>query len=418
MEVDLAVVGAGPAGLAAAREVARRGATVAVFDEHPVTGGRLRCQLHPAGRGWSSGRPKAEELAEAARAAGARLLTETSVWGLFPRNGRGHGGRPGPGPGGWVLQCTGWHTGPVTARTVLVATGATEGALPVPGWTLPGVITAGAAQVLANVHRVLPGRRVLVVGLDPLGVAVARSLALAGAEVVGVAQAPPGPASGRRGVPARALADLAGSVAGGSLLPPPLRLAARGLAREGLAGFALRRLPARPVKRWGIPFYLRQAVTELRGTGQVTEARLEPVSPDGRLADGKTLWLVVDAVCLSGGLHPLIELVAAAGARLACVPELGGRVPVTGPDFQTTLEGVYVAGGAAGVEGADVAAAQGTLAGLAIAETLGRISRAEAGGLKQRARLAVKLARRQAPITFHPRIHAGLRRLRACWHET
>ena len=79
----------------------------------------------------------------------------------------------------------------IDAGPLILAAGATENALSFPGWTLPGVMTAGCAQTLINVHRVLPGKRVLMVGSGNVGVIVAYQLLQAGAQVVGVIEAAP-----------------------------------------------------------------------------------------------------------------------------------------------------------------------------------------------------------------------------------
>ena len=189
--VEIAIVGAGPSGLAAAAELSAQGASVVVLDEAPVPGGRLPSQIHQTpGRlegsnsQWSDGAARATELIDAAEQAGARIMCGTSVWGIFP---------------GWYLAVapTDQHTtandlpAGFNARAVIIATGAAQKPMVMNGWTLPGVITAGAAQTLINVYHVLPGKNAAVVGLDPLSLAAAQLMSKAGATVHGIVLPPP-----------------------------------------------------------------------------------------------------------------------------------------------------------------------------------------------------------------------------------
>ena len=183
VKTELAVIGGGPAGLCAAIEAARRGVEVALVDENQRAGGQLFKQIHRffgseehlAGiRGITIG----EMLLEDARKHGVRVLLNTVAWGLFPDRQVG------------VVSPEGVDT--LEARKVVVATGAIENSLSFPGWTLPNVMGAGAAQTMVNVHRVLPGQRVLIVGSGNVGLIVAYQLLQAGAEVVAVVEALPG----------------------------------------------------------------------------------------------------------------------------------------------------------------------------------------------------------------------------------
>lgn len=397
---DLVVVGAGPAGISAAAEVARLGMSVIVLDEHPTPGGRLLGQLHQlpghGPDGWWRGAEIAREMVGQARSLGVALLSGVSVWGLRP---------------GWEVLVTGADFPAIQADRVLIATGAVEKPIPLPGWTLPGVITAGAGQVFANVHRVRPGRRALMVGVDPLTITIARELFMAGVEVLGIALPPPGIFAGDAGRPASAVAQLARTAG----LAPTwyLRLAGALFAGDRAAlGAAL--YPAGGVKIWGIPLMLRQAAVEVLGTDEVTGAILQELTPTGELS-GRRRELELDLVCVSGGLYPLGELAALAGCTFAVIPELGGRVPLCGDRMATTVPGIYVAGNIMGIEGAQVAAAQGRLAGLCIAADAGRLD--GESNLLLFAREALAQVRRISPMQFHPRLEAGLTRMSLLWKE-
>jgi thioredoxin reductase/bacterioferritin-associated ferredoxin len=171
----IAVIGAGPAGIAAALAAAEAGAAVTLIDEHPAVGGQLRWRIAPL-RGLDDtleGLPAcraAETLCERLAAAGVSVLTEAVAWGLFDDDSLG----VATPDGGFLLQ----------AEKIVVATGAVDLVLPFPGWTLPGVMTARAAQIMLHLHRVLPGRRVAVIGEGPDAAELVTDLETAGAEVV------------------------------------------------------------------------------------------------------------------------------------------------------------------------------------------------------------------------------------------
>jgi len=360
MNVDVAIVGAGPAGLCAATEIAARGGRVAVFDENAAPGGKLLGQLHEEpGGSWWKGWEVASDLVESALTAGAELYNEAMVWGIEPK---------------WRLRVANTlnrHRSPtvVEAHLVLVATGAYEKPIALPGWTLPGVMTVGAAQVLTNIYRVRPGKRVLIAGIDPLSLTVARQLRLADVDVVGVVLPPAGRLNGSAGSPMPVLKSL-GNLS--RLAPSPLlRLGATLLRWDLGARIASRvRIPD-GVRVWGIPMGYRTALQEVVGHERVEAVVVAAVDSSGRPLSGHYREIPVDAVCLSGGLAPHAELLSALGTRFTELADLGGTVPLHDSTFETDLEGLFVAGNAAGVEGANVAMAQGRVAGIAMSRRLG-----------------------------------------------
>lgn len=397
----LLVLGAGPAGLVAATVAARHGMAVTVLDESLEPGGRLAGQLHEGADGqWWRGPDMAAELAAEAEAAGVDIRTGHSVWAVSD---------------GFSVYCN-TPGGPetFTADHVLLATGAAEKPLPMPGWTLPGVISIGAAQVMVNVHRVRPGHRVLVVGIDALGVAIARALQLAGVEVVGVVNPPPGIAAGKRAVPVDNLVALSGAArAAGPAMA--LRLAGGFVSNRLAAGLALRALPRGLVRVWDIPVYFSLAALEIRGQEQVEDVVLAPVSPDGAVDAGKAYTEQVDAVCLAGGLTPLAELASAAGCAFTYIPDLGGHVPLTGPEQQTTVLGLWAAGAMTGVESAQVAMEQGRIAGHAIAKAAGACPPEEADKAIAAIRTQLEEYRATSGTMINPRVKEGRELLARRW---
>lgn len=396
MKVDVCVIGAGPAGLAASAVLARYGRRVVVVDESPEPGGRLLGQLHRIGRrndafhqdGWWHGRRIAARLAEEAQAAGVTFLQGASVWGIYP---------------GWQVCVSGDQPCMIDADRVVIATGASEVPLPIPGWTLPGVMTIGAAQVLATQHRVRPGRNGIVVGINPLSLAIAHELRMAGADVAAIVNVPPGPLSPPGQEPAAVIAELARA----SHLAPSrlLRFGGRLGTLPWAARMAARMPPRAGFRVWGIPLHPRRTVTAILGSRDVEAVMLADLSPRGEA--GRTRELAVDAVYLAGGLRPLSEMAMLAGCRMIAAPDLGGTVPIHGPSLETTAPGVSVAGNIAGIESATVAMAQGRLAAIAIVDP------PRVGDYQ----LSLVQARREEPISFLPHLRRGLAAASRAWEN-
>lgn len=403
-QVDLAVVGAGPAGMMAATVAARDGARVLVIDESPLPGGRLPLQLHERSHGWRVGRAEADELARAADTAGVRIVLGASVWGLFPS---------------WELYVAAVDPAArdgipdrVSARALLIATGAAQNPLALPGWTLPGVLSAGAAQMLINVQRARPGRRAVVVGVDPLALTVAHQLTLGGVEVRAIAPPAPGPFTLGATSPPEAIRQLARLAA----YAPGAGLRVAGQIVEGIggAGLAAHLFPREGVSVRGIPLMLRRAVTAVLGRTAVTGVRIADLDAAGALVPGSEEEWPVDTVVTSAGLYPLAELAQLAGVPLVPLPELGGHVPLHGPDLETPVDGVFVAGSVTGVAGAPVATAQGRIAGISVSRWLGLIPPADAAARLEAARGALARAREDA-LPLMPETERGLTRLDEVW---
>ena len=318
-ECDLLVVGAGPAGLSAAAQAARLGVRAVIVDENEEPGGQLRKQIHklfgPADFfGGVRGIHLCGILAEECRQAGAETLLGAVAFGVWP-----------DGTVGVARDGRGWVARP---KFVLVATGATENALAFPGWTLPGVMTAGAAQTVMNLHRVLPGRRVVIVGAGNVGLIVAYQFLQAGGEVAAVVEIGPRP-----------------------------------------GGYYVH---ADRITQEGVPLLTRHTLVRCEGEERVEEVVVAPVDAAGEPEREQEQVLEADAVCLAVGLSPSAELTAMAGARVGYLAALGGWVPLHDDNMRTTMPWLYVAGDAAGVEEVSAAMLCGRLAGVDIARRLGR----------------------------------------------
>lgn len=316
------VVGAGPAGMAAARAAAEAGAGVLLVDSGPGLGGQYHRQ---------------DALAQTERFTlpdRVEHLAETVVWALEPAPGGRHrvhlrtGPADGPGRRGRTVDTS----------ALVLATGAYDRALPFPGWELPGVCTAGAAQAMAKGQRVGVGERVLLAGTGPFLLPVAASLTAVGSTVVGVLEA--------------------NDPVAGWLTRPAGVMAGRRKLGE-LAGYGAL------LARHRIPYRRRHTVVEAHGRDRleaVTTARLDR---DGRVVPGSERRVEVDALCVGFGFTPQLELATAAG----CATE-GGFVTVDVAQA-TSVPGVFAAGELTGIGGAVLSADEGTVAGTSAARLLG-----------------------------------------------
>jgi NADPH-dependent 2,4-dienoyl-CoA reductase/sulfur reductase-like enzyme len=311
LECDVAVVGAGPAGLAAASVCARAGADTILLDENGDLGG----QTYRDPR-------QGERLVEEFRASGARHEPRSTAWSISPDLE--------------VAVSRDGESRLVSATSVILATGALERPFPIPGWTLPGVMTAGAAQALLKSAALVPAGRTVLAGTGPLLFVVAQQLLEAGAAIDAILETT---AHDNR---LRALPHLPGF-----LFSPYLKRAARLL-------FSVRGRVA-----------LVPGVTELRASGS---GAVESVSY--RTGDGFGRTLAADTLLLHHGVVPETHLAMAAGVEHRWDPLRLCWAPVVDPNGGTNVPGLLIAGDAGGIAGAQAAAWRGLLAGIAVMESL------------------------------------------------
>jgi D-hydroxyproline dehydrogenase subunit alpha len=339
-QYDVLVIGGGPAGLAAGAVVANVGLSVAVVDERVTLGGQIYKQLGPGfevrdaahlGRDYLRGRA----LIDAIERSNARLLLRTSAVAISGDE--------------IVLVEEGARAQPVTARRILLAPGAHDRPVVFPGWTLPGVITAGGAQALVKTQRLLPGREIVFAGSGPLALAFPAQLRGYGANVTLVLEAGPPPRP-------RDLLRMAAAAPGNSEL---LRDAASYRAR---------------LLRSRTPLRYRRIVVRAEGDERVEAVVHARVDADWRVIPGSEERVPADALCIGYGFFPSVELLRLAGCELGYDENAGGPVVVRDAWMRTTVPGVFAAGDGAGVAGSHVAIAEGRIAALAIALDLGALS--------------------------------------------
>ncbi|WP_171163646.1 NAD(P)/FAD-dependent oxidoreductase [Streptomyces sp. I05A-00742] len=338
---DLAVIGAGPAGMAGAVTASRLGLDVALLDAAERTGGQFF--RHPA-PGLGAIRPQAlhhdwpafTALRARLEASAVDHLAAHHVWTVTRDGEEAWSVHALTGPDG-----DGGSPARVRARAVLLATGAGERQLPFPGWTLPGVVGAGGAQAMLKSGLVLPGARVVLAGSGPLLLAVASSLAAAGARVPAVVEA-----SGYLGYARR---------------PRALAVNPHKLLEAAVHGTAL--------LRHRVPLRTRSAVTRVHGTERVEAVTVSRLDRDWRPVPGTGRRIACDALAVGHGLAPQIELATGLGCATRRTPD-GTHALVLDGLQETSVPGLWAAGETGGAGGWELARVEGELAAVAVAARL------------------------------------------------
>jgi NADPH-dependent 2,4-dienoyl-CoA reductase/sulfur reductase-like enzyme len=376
---DMVIVGGGPAGMAAAQVSAGKGASVLLIDSANDLGGHFykappenfSAPLSVLDDGHQR---EFHSRLESLLKSNVDVLSDTGVWGIFAGTETtvGDAEKPEATPDNTVFTLCLDSNQPapnnIETGIVILAPGVYDRPIPFPGWTLPGVLTPGAVQMLLKKQGISPGKRVLVAGTGPLQLAVAANLASEGIEVV-------------------ALLDTC-SAAEGMLRFPAAMWGQWGRVKEAIV-YMHSLLKNRVALRF------RHAVYGAIGTptSGVQAAVVGRLDPAGYPIPGTKETLEVDTICVSYGFAPSIELSLHLGCTQDYNPELGVYFPRHDERMQTTQKGVFVAGDVSGIGGKIMADLQGQVAGISALEMLGITSQAEAKSL--RAGLQPKIRREQ-----------------------
>ncbi len=345
------VLGGGPAGLSAAATMAEQGLDVVLIDERSKLGGQFYKQPSPDRRihpdsldsQYQSGR----KLVMRVRQAGVRVIGGATVWAAFAPD--------------HLMACSDKESWRLRPSRLVLATGACERAVPLPGWTLPGVMTAGAVQTLLRSGQVSPGRRVLLSGNGPLNMQVASELVRAGIEVPALVEQ----------------ADLrwwSNLDSGWRMLVSAPELVGK--------GFSYRMT----LKRAGVSVLDRSSVVEIRGEGRVEAAVVASLDKVGAPVRGTEREIPTDAVCLGYGFVPANEIARTLGCAHRIDPRSGTLVTSRTPTGRTSVETVWVVGDAGGINGAYAAKSLGAIAGADVLADLGVLTDREATSLTRRER--------------------------------
>jgi NADPH-dependent 2,4-dienoyl-CoA reductase/sulfur reductase-like enzyme len=347
LQTEVAVVGAGPAGLGAAYAAMQAGCAVTLIDSYARPGGQYYKQMPSEFQARSPGAlhhrfGPAQRLMPALQAhSKVTILTGTTVWSAQAADSKG----------AVTLYLNDDTTSSeLHSLSVVLAPGAFDRALPFPGWDLPGVMTAGAIQSLVKSQRVLPGRRIVLSGSGPFLMPVAAALAQAGAQVLGVYEATHPRHWVRHAPQAWGHWDK---------------------LREALDYAGI-------LRKYRVPVKFGRAVVRAEGDGRVRRVAVARLDAGWSPIAGSEQYVEVDTLGLGYGFVPSIELAQLLGCALRYDPLQAGFFVQHDASMESSRKGVFVAGEIAGIGGSSVARPQGAIAGLAAARKLGRLSAARA----------------------------------------
>jgi NADPH-dependent 2,4-dienoyl-CoA reductase/sulfur reductase-like enzyme len=361
--------------MAAAAQAAAAGLSATLVDERVTLGGQIFKRMGPGfmvthprsiGRDYARG----AELIARVESAQIEIRLRTAVLAIEGRT---------------AIVCEDeTATSAIEARGIILAPGAYDRPVAFPGWTLPGVLTAGGAQTLIKTQRVLPGKRMVFAGSGPVALAFPAQLHHYGANIALVCEAGAAPR------PLDLLKML--GAAPGNLM----------LLRDAI-GYRSQLLGAR------VPLRYRRIVVAAEGDGRVESVVHAAVDRDWRVVPGSEERVACDTLCLGYGFLPSVELLRLAGCELAEDEDRGGAVASLDHFMRTSVDGIYAGGDGTGVEGSLVAIDEGRLAAIGAALDLGALTadQAERQAAPLRRRLRRRRAFRDALAGMH-RVGAGI----------
>ena len=317
---EVAVIGGGPAGLSAAISAASCGTKVVLLEREDNLGGQLKKQTHKffgskkqyaSTRGFDIGNILEKQIEE--YRGQIEVLTDAIAIGYYED--------------GVLSFIHEKNYRKIKPERLIVATGASEKFLAFPNNDLPGIYGAGAVQTLMNEYGIKPGNNVLMVGAGNIGLIVSYQLMQAGVNVKAIIDAAP-----------------------------------------RIGGYLVH---ASKIRRRGVPILVSHTIKYAHGTNFVEGATIWELDENWQPIYGTEKDIDVDLICISVGLSPIVEFLWQAGCEMKYVGELGGHVPIRDRSLKTTIDEVYVAGDAAGIEEASSSMVEGRLAGISAAISLG-----------------------------------------------
>ncbi|WP_404476979.1 FAD-dependent oxidoreductase (plasmid) [Staphylococcus pseudoxylosus] len=387
---DVIVVGAGPAGASAAR-ILMEEKKVLLLDEYYRIGGRLIGQLYEDNNGeiWN-GYEKAETLSDVLHHPNLTVKLSTSVTNIEKSKEYYH------------INTT---SGNFKAKYLLVCAGAQELTPALPGSTLPGVMTVGAAQVLTNVQRVAPGNKGAIIGINVLSSAILSELHMANIEVKVMSLPYHNEVNAQDAIPQNVFKKLLNI----SHMAPSffIKLGTKLLkTMPQIQPLAFKLIPKKGIKLFNTSVHLKKAVVSINGKEKVESITLKNVDKDGNVISNKEEIIPIDFVCLSGGLTPLSELLGLLDVSFTYIESLGGFIPLHNDVMETEIKNLYIAGNITGIEGAMVAMKQGEIAAYKILGLAEKVKSVQNELLQER---------REATIEFHECIEEGRDYVNKLW---
>ncbi|MFO7969864.1 MAG: NAD(P)/FAD-dependent oxidoreductase [Candidatus Izemoplasmatales bacterium] len=316
---DLVIVGGGPAGLSAAKIAIDAGMKVTIVERFNQLGGQLIKQTHKffgsqlqyaKTRGFDIANILIDDLAGYDN---LEILLDATCVAMYPDKVL------------TIYQNNKYMK--YKAKSVIIATGASEKFLAFENNDLPGIYGAGAVQTLMNIYGIKPGKEVVMIGSGNIGLIVSYQLIQAGVKV-------------------KTLVEAASKV-GGYLVH------------------------AAKLKRLGVDILLNTTVKKAIGKEKLEKVVTVKLDDNWQEIANTEKEIKTDALCISVGLSPLHQLMSMAGAKMLDVSELGGYVPKKSCDYETTIPNVYACGDVTGIEEASSAMVEGKITGLMAVKHLG-----------------------------------------------
>jgi len=322
MKTDVLIIGGGPAGLTAAIELGSRNLNVTIVDESFELGGQLRQQTQvltslPPKFQPMRGFELVDKLAEQVNDLSIRRLLGHRVIGLYKDGSVGITDQE--------------NVFSISAKKIIVATGAYEKAIPFLKWTLPGIMTIGAAQTLINRDFIIPGKETVIVGLSDFSLDVSLQLQSVGIQV-------------------KAIFETIGQT----------------------VTYNLEKYNA--VFSSGVPIYKDVEILEAKGNGRVEEIVI--------YHEGQQKSFDVDFVAIDGGRSPILDVFYQLECSFGFQEDLGGWLPQYNSNFKTSNKDVFLAGNASGISNNGVLILTGQIASISVAEELNVINKGEAEAIR------------------------------------
>lgn len=317
---DIIIIGGGPSGLCAAKTALESGISVLIIDRNAEIGGQLVKQTHKffgskdqyaKTRGFDIARKLIKDLENYEN---LEILHHSTVVGLYRDKVV------------TVLKDDKYLR--YQAKSIIVATGASEKFLAFENNDLPGIYGAGATQTLMNNNGVLPGHEVVMVGSGNIGLIVSYQLMQAGVKVIAIFEAAP-----------------------------------------TIGGY---KVHASKMTRLGVPILTSTTVKKAIGTSKLQAIEIVSLDEKWKELPDSSRIIDIDTLCISVGLTPMHQLLSMVGAKTKYIQELGGFVPVIDHNYQTTVDSIFVCGDAVGIEEASSAMMEGYMTGLFVAQHLSK----------------------------------------------
>jgi thioredoxin reductase len=336
---ECVIIGLGPAGMAAAVEMAQHFVNIAVIDIQSTPGGQIYRQLPAAfdlqnesflGVRHAAGRDLIKKFSSSANL--IRVFTDTLIWGVADTN---------------ELHCM--REGRlfrIGFCKLVIAEGARERSIPFPGWTLPGVMTAGGLQKMIITQRLLPGKRFLLAGCGPLQIATAAKILEAGGKVLAIVEA-------------------SRIVKAFRILPHLIRH--RLIAQESISYLLT-------ILRKRVPLLDNYIPVVAKGQEHVEEVTISRLDDQGRPLAGTEKSFHIDILGLGFGVHPASRLTRMFKCAHGYDVNSKSWNPILDEEMRSSMEHVRIVGDSARIGGADIAEIDGAMAGIYIASELGKIS--------------------------------------------